>query len=463
MSAPLKSMPPLTSIEVVPVGRLARGAWRGIGIALILATLVLGSASESLAQREPLETPRIKYTDVLKDPDNIQLNFAFARQQVDDGNVKGASATLERILLIEPDLPVVRLFYAAVLIRLDSLDEAEQQLDLVKNTGDAKIEAQRARYGDVIADRRKRTRFIFSLAAGGQYDSNPSASPAGNSVLVSDIAVATDPSDDDFARTGQARLGFTHDLGHQAGHFLFGGATFAATDQVTVQSLDLNAVALNFGVTYRLPDLEISPELLITDVNLADQQYFLSWGGRVTAEYRLSQKWRLSGLIEGVFQDYDSISISTSANENSGSQADAEIAVKYLLAPDLSVRASLRHTDKRAEKAYNQYYADAVSGRLVWLFGEGRFLSSDLTAAMRFYDAPDAFFSSRKRRDESFSARLTLGLPVNGLLPTPARHELFEDFLVLFSGEYYSARSNIENFTYDNARGQILLNKSWRF
>jgi len=49
------------------------------------------------------------------------------------------------------------------------------------------------------------------------------------------------------------------------------------------------------------------------------------------------------------------------------------------------------------------------------------------------------------------------------MLPEAVSHELFEDFLVLLSGEYYGARSNIENFTYENARAQILLNKSWRF
>jgi hypothetical protein len=300
------------------------------------------------AQQEPREEPRIKYTDVLKDPDNIELNFRFARQQVADGNVKGAAATLERILLIQPDLAVVRVFYAAVLIRLDSLDEAEQQLDLVSASGDPRASEQVERYRDVIADRRQKTRISVSVAAGGQYDTNPSATPAGNSLLVSDIAVTSGDTDDDYARLGQSRVAFTHDLGYQAGHQLFGGATFAVTDQVTEQSLDLTAVALNFGVTYRLQDFEISPELLVTDVNLADQQYFLSMGGRVTAEYRWSQEVRLVGLLEGVFHDYDSISVSTSADEYSGSQIDAEIAVKYLLAPEIRLQASLRHTDKRA-------------------------------------------------------------------------------------------------------------------
>jgi hypothetical protein len=431
---------------------------------LLLAPLALfGAISIAEAQAEPREEPRIRYSDVLKDPDNIQLNFRFARQQVADGNVKGASATLERILLIQPELAAVRLFYAAVLIRLDSLAEAEQQLDLVAAVKDPKAKDQIGRYREAIADRRKRTRVTVSIAAGGQYDTNPSATPAGNSLLVDDIAVDTEQTDDDYARIGQSRVAFTHDLGYQAGHQLFGGATFAVTDQVTEQSLDLGAVALNLGMAFHIHELKISPELLVTDVNLADQQYFLSTGGRVTAAYRLSREWRVSGLIEGVFQDYDSISVSTSANENSGSQLDAEITMKYLLAPDMRLQASFRHTDKRAEKSYNQYYGDKLSGRFIWLLGQGRFLSSDLSVGIKLYDGADTLVSGRTRRDEAFRGRVTLGLPVNSMLPAAAEHELFESFLVLLSGEYYSARSNITNYAYDNGRAQVLLSKTWRF
>ena len=396
---------------------------------LLLASLVIfGATSMAEARAEPREESRIPYSEVLKDPDNIPLNFKFARQQIADGNVKGASATLERILLIQPDLVAVRLFYAAVLIRLDSLAEAEQQLDLAAAAKDPKTDERIGRYRDAIADRRQRTRVTVTVAAGGQYDTNPSATPAGNSLLVDDIAVTTDQTDDDYARVGQSRVGFTHDLGYQAGHQLFGGATFAVTDQVTEQTLDLGVVALNLGMTLNMHDLKISPELLVTDVNLADQQYFLSTGGRVTAEYRLNQDWWLTGMIEAVFQDYDSISVSASANENSGSQIDAEVTMKHRLAPDMRLQASLRHTDKRAEKSYNQYYGDKISGRFVWLLGQGRFLLSDLSVGIKFYDGADTLVSSRNRRDETFRGRVTLGLPVNSMLPAAVEHDLFENF-----------------------------------
>ena len=46
------------------------------------------------------------------------------RAQIRRGDVRGAGATLERILLMRPDLPRIRLLYAIVLYRLDNLDEA---------------------------------------------------------------------------------------------------------------------------------------------------------------------------------------------------------------------------------------------------------------------------------------------------------------------------------------------------
>ena len=48
------------------------------------------------------------------------------------GELLSAAATLERILLVNPNLADVRLLYAVVLYRLDSLNEAEKELNALK-------------------------------------------------------------------------------------------------------------------------------------------------------------------------------------------------------------------------------------------------------------------------------------------------------------------------------------------
>ena len=85
------------------------------------------AAGEALDYRAVEDGEPVSYADVLRDPDNVGLNFRFARQQVRRGDVKGSAATLERILLVNPSLAQVRLFYAVVLFRLENLNESQRE------------------------------------------------------------------------------------------------------------------------------------------------------------------------------------------------------------------------------------------------------------------------------------------------------------------------------------------------
>jgi hypothetical protein len=57
---------------------------------------------------------KVTYEEVLKDPDNVELNLGFARTQIRSGNLNGAAATLERVLLVQPRNLSVRILYAVL-------------------------------------------------------------------------------------------------------------------------------------------------------------------------------------------------------------------------------------------------------------------------------------------------------------------------------------------------------------
>jgi hypothetical protein len=143
----------------------------------------------SAAARQQLPAAEnITFADVLKDPDNIDLNFRFAKAQVSRGDVKGAVGTLERILLVTPDLAPVRLFYAILLYRLDSLDEAEREfLSLSKTNVPAAMKTQIQQFLFDIVLRRKTTRYNVQLTVGGHFDSNRNSAPRTNQVEVGGI------------------------------------------------------------------------------------------------------------------------------------------------------------------------------------------------------------------------------------------------------------------------------------
>ncbi len=89
-------------------------------------------AFKAAEELRPLEAgERVTYADVLQHPDDVELNYLYAQSQVESGDLRGAAATLERILLLAPDLARVRLLYAVVLFRLDNLNEAEREFRTV--------------------------------------------------------------------------------------------------------------------------------------------------------------------------------------------------------------------------------------------------------------------------------------------------------------------------------------------
>lgn len=73
------------------------------------AAAAAARAAAEAREAQQAQGPAISFADVLKDPDNIELNFRFARQKVAEGDLRGAASTLERILLVQPNLGQIRL------------------------------------------------------------------------------------------------------------------------------------------------------------------------------------------------------------------------------------------------------------------------------------------------------------------------------------------------------------------
>ncbi len=77
------------------------------------------AAAAARARRALEPHDAVTLADVFANPDNLDLNFRYAKAQIARGDLLGAAATLERILLINPDLTRARLLYGIVLFRLD--------------------------------------------------------------------------------------------------------------------------------------------------------------------------------------------------------------------------------------------------------------------------------------------------------------------------------------------------------
>jgi hypothetical protein len=117
----------------------ADGARRALsGLLFAVAFVVLGAAP---ARAEGGPT----FEQVLAAPDDVELNYDYARSEADAGNLLNAAAAMERVLDASPQWDEARLYYAVLLFRLDDIQGARGQLRLLE---DAHLNKRQRRQAD---------------------------------------------------------------------------------------------------------------------------------------------------------------------------------------------------------------------------------------------------------------------------------------------------------------------------
>lgn len=409
--------------------------------------------------------PPVTYQQVLEDPDNIELNVRYALTQIRDGNVRGAGATLERVLLIRPDLAVVRVLFAIVLFRLDNLDEAERELLALQELDlDPELRSQIETYLGQIAARRKRTIFTFAVNFGTQYDWNRNASPKSELRLAADLptrTVGSSSRQDDVAMNALAQISFEHDLGLQKQHKMLGGLVYYHGEQIQQDDLDLRAITADFGYELDFAPSTVTPRLLYERVDLSKEKYLTAVGGTVDWVYALSNTWSVFAAGTVKYQSYNNIVSSTTATQRSGREYEAELGSTHILTPRQRVRVTYTQRRNVAARSFNSSDRSQIGVSHTLLFGGGDFLLSSLALTYDRYDDNDPAISAQNRHDWAGRARLTYGIPWGELFSDAG--EFWKPFTFTLGGEAFRQVSSITNYTYNNYRLSFGLNRRWTF
>ena len=425
-------------------------------------------AAEEAERRRALEGVDVTFEEILADPDNIDLNFAFAETQIRAGNVRGAGATLERILLIEPDLPRVRQLYAVVQFRLENLEEAERELRAVRELEmPDTLRRSIDDYLKQIDQKRQRTRYGVYTSIGGQYDTNRNAGAKSRRNLVLGIDTQVEGQSnqiDDFAVQGLTRLEASHDLGWQARHEIFSNLTYYHTQQAQLGRLDIRSMTGEVGGSIDLTPTTITPVYYERFLRLARQNYMHARGTRLRATEQLVLGWSAYGEFQVEDQKYRNISSDTSARLRQGPQWEGAVGTDIVLSPTMRLNLEYRYTLKQAREKFNSYTENQYSLSHVWLLGDGMFLLSSFSNQRDTYDDPDTLIAVVARREELYRLRVTFGVPLSTILgENGALGGLLEGVNLSTSAEYYRAGSNLTNYTYNSKKYAVALSKRWDF
>lgn len=410
----------------------------------------------------------ITYDQILDNPDNLQLSFAYARQEAGRGNLQGSAGSLERLLLLEPEWDTARLFYAVVLYRLDDMDGALRELMILRQrelTASQLLEVER--YIDLAKTGNSMTRVYGDWSFGVRYDTNPNLFPDSGTLLYEDTPVPNDfskKSDSAFYTTGRVRL--EQSLGTGNGDFLFLDTRGWLNEQFKADRQDYISGRVEAGGTFFFGPAAITPKLIYSGLTLDRDHYLDELGGGIEITYALSPHLTLKTAVSAVDQDFHRTSLSTVGSKRDGLALEVGGGFAWRPVQWNTFSIEAYYVDKSADVA--SFAFDGVWGQAsnLTLLGKGTYLLSQLTIWSFGYDAPDPRYSSTTIRDDfRLKARLAYGTPLQTVadlfeaqLPPTLGHMNFQ-----LSGSYTYQDSNIPNLDFDNWSVEGLFTKRFSF
>lgn len=429
-------------------------------------TTVRGSEAqrESLGPVSTFAGRDVTFEEVLRDPDNVELNYAYALTLIRQGDLLGALSTLERILLKNPNIPRVRLIYAIVLHRLNAVAEAERELDnVLKLRMDDGLRRELEYYRSQVARQKRRTKFTAIVRFGWHYDSNRNAAPITRG-LVSAGGTVTRPEEiDSHSLESLVRLEVEHDLRFQRRHRLIGSVTALHDLSLRSDTFTLSAVDVRGGVALDLRPQELRIQPHFRYARLDSDTVLQAHGGSIRFDWPTKRGLLFFVHAAGEYQVFNATARAPSSRFRTGPEWRGGGGVRWVVTPEHRLTFTATGIRKEARANFFDYSGAQVELEHGWLLGRGMFLLSNASWEGDWYDGADPNISGTERKDNILRIRTIFGVPFATLVGWSAAPRPLRDIGVSIGFEYTRAFSNIDNFRYHNYRVMGALTKRFDF
>ncbi|HVZ02853.1 MAG TPA: tetratricopeptide repeat protein [Dongiaceae bacterium] len=438
----------------------------------VLRAVLLGATA--LAASLLAETPAFAdaasdaaFQEVLKDPGSLEKNLAYANALVKSGDLEGAVAVLERLVLLFPERAELHLTLGKLYQRLNSDAAAAQAFDqaIAAPVTTAQIKAEAEELRARALKRTAASQFSGSLFAGMQYQTNATAGPDSHHVWADGFLVDRPHHggpDDDFSGVLGFSLAHKYDFGLQDGLALESRLSGFGQFYGENAKLDTGRIAGQVGLGFApFPSttsaLRLQPRINFEAVT-TDGEFLEGGGGPgLGITYAVSDTLGLEFGYDAIYRHYDHVRALGATEDYSGFEQNGIVTVTWLARPGTTLVASLggRGADTREDHldyagvqsslgVYQAYGSPISALPQDWLVG----LSAGYEH--RWYDsADDGINPDRARRDSIWQFDLANTVPLS------------ESWSLTQQVEYLLDDSNLRNYSYDNFT--VALSARWRF
>jgi len=430
---------------------------RSFSAATLVVCMSLSSAGQ-MAWAQSGEASDLEsriFEQVFKDPTNMLLNFKLAGAQLQNGNVKGAIGTLERLLTLDPENNEAQFLLANAHLRLGNNVDARRMLGiLLENPKASDVERQQAEMILANLDRQLQRFFITgSVSAGAGIADNPEGGSIGNVALISgSIGEVTDKraNTEDYLTTA-ANVNFTTKLESQRDETISVGLATSLKDYGQYDAGDLTILSANARYMRGLENGMMAATLNTARIHVGDKHYLSSYGAQFNYSQTFFERWNANtnlGVTRSVFKK----SFSSTNAEKTSLKTEASIRLARAFQKfQLGGTAKIANTDAKEDKNSKEN------------LGLSAFVSANVLPGITTvtYDidhtdhkAADTNYSDDKRQDR----RHSLGVShVIGL--TSFNLPVGNEPRLSLNANYGKTKSNIANFSKYSGDVSLTLTK----
>ncbi len=450
--------------------------WLGRAVTLAAGALAAnfagidrGSAQTAAVSSSELKRQYDKaFQETLNKPADLDVLFRFAGLATQIGDLEGAISALERMLLVNPDLPRVRLELGVLYYRLGSYEVARSYLDkaLQSSALPADVRAKAQEYLAEIASKEKRSTLGGEVFLGWRYQSNANLGPANSQVLLFGQAANLNQAGlgkADWGAVSSLTVRHRYDFGNQDKGALETQFSAYASRQFQVSAANVSLLDLTTGPRFQifsgtLEDVTLKPFITGGYVWVNDTPYYGSWGGGVELNALLANGLRNNSVAVFRRQDNQDTSYLPVNSQYRGNSMTANTAFQYQINPGVVLFAIGSAQRFDADIApWQSYTLVGVGGGFAFQFSDPLFNSGlpwtiNLSATEQWwaYDQPDVVVDPNTMRYQNDTIlSIVLTVPFD------------ERTTFSLSGGRFVRAATVPN--YDFVNNSFMFGVSWRF
>ena len=410
------------------------------------------SKKENNSQISNDNSKGIKYSEILNNPTDLELNLRFAKEQESLGNYKTVIATLERLSDLYSENLDLKLYLLSISLKIDSKERTKTIIDEIKQSEKltANIREQLNSLTQTLENQKKprdENDWIRYIDFGVNFSEENNVNTVSNSktLYISDSlsnyaadTIYEDSYNDVFVRTGAfKKLSDTSNLS------LSLGKNITQQNRDKNRENDLDSLFINynkqFNKNYTSAFFSLNNNNFVND---AENVIY-----NITLENRYLTKPNQNFLISSNMgiTDYRTDNTFSSADNKNNTYYGFATGYEYFLSNTNNIKFKLginQYDAKLDSYGYeNNFYAISNSGKIGFL----NYTISHSNNSNE-YDKSDTFVKSDTIRDDEIK---TNNIIISGNLEDLIKNNYLKNIFYNLSYSDIESRSNILNYDYD--------------